>query len=316
MRARGEPAGEKVERGGWILALLAALALGVFAIDEIQRGLAEGAVLRLALEESEGLRSGAPVWLGGHRIGRITDVELGSPASASDRRVLVRAVLREEAADRLRADASATVRPSGLMRPPVVSLRPGSPGAPPWDFSDTLEARTGVSAADLRARMDRLRGALDSLRRTEERILALADTGGGTVARWRRDAAMRERLRRVRGGLARVFRRLAAGPPGLDRLSGDGGAAGLAAGLSAADSLAGRFRRTAGRWAALADRLSSLRSRAGRLHRGLREARGSAGRLLRDEALERELEELRSRIRATRAELLADPSSWLRIRLF
>lgn len=317
MRLGEASAPEKVRRGTWILGLLAAAALAIFFGDEVQEELSEGPRLWISAEQTHGLAAGAPVWLAGHRVGRVTAVKLRPPRSSPEQRVLVRTVIREEAASKIRADASASLRPSGLMAPTVVSVRPGSPGAPRYDFSDTLEARPAVTAAGLRARAERAGRALDSLRRAEGRVLALADTGGGTVALLREDEELRRRLLRLREELARAaalvgrdsstLARLARDPAALERLLGS---------LGAADSLGGRLTEEAGRWSGLAGRLSDLRRRAERLDALLGEARGSAGRLLHDDALARELGELRRRIREARAELLADPSRWLRLRLF
>lgn len=312
-----EPAPEKVRRGSWLLGLLAAVALAVFFTDEVRQEMAEGPTLWIAADQTRGLAVGSPVWLAGHRVGRVASVRLRPPGTADDRRVLVRAVIREDEADRIRADASAILQPPGLMEPTVVSVRPGSAGSAPYDFSDTLRARSSVTAAELRERVGRARAALDSLRRAERRVLALAASGGGTVARLREDGELRARLGRQADRLARLSSLARSERSDLGRLARDPDAAArLTASLSAADSLTGRLARAAGRWAALDRDLASLRERSERLRTLLREARGSAGRFLHDDALRRELEQLRAGVRAARAALLADPFGWLRFRLF
>lgn len=310
------PPREKARRGSWILALLAAVSLVVFFADEVRQELVEGPTLWIAAEQTRGLTVGSPVWLAGHRVGRVAGIQL-RPAAEHERPVVVRAVIREADADRLRADAGAVFQPPRLMEPTVVSLRPGSAGSPPWDYSDTLRARNSVTTAELRQRIDGARAALDSLRRAERRVLELAASGGGTVARLRRDGALRRRLRRQIGQVTRLSTLARSDSSDLGRLAGDPAAvARLSASVASADSLADRLARVAGQWSTLDRRLAPLQQRTARLRTLLGEARGSAGRLLYDDALRRELEELRAGVRAARAALLSDPFAWLRFRLF
>lgn len=300
------------------MGLLAAAALVIYFTDDVQRQLAEGPTLWIAAEQTRSLTRGAPVWLAGHRVGRVDDVTLRPAGEDEERPVLVRAVIRREAVDRFRADASVILSPSGLMEPTVVSVRPGSPDSPPYDFGDTLVAESSVSSARLREQAGRARAALDTLRRAERRVLALADTGSGTLARLRADEPLRRRLLRQREALSRAAALLRSDSSTLGLLARRPGRL-IEAGRSsrrAAGALGARLEDAAGRWRGLGSTLASLRERADSLEAMIEEPRGTAGRLLRDDALERELEELRSRILAARAELLADPGRWLRFRLF
>ena len=308
---------EKVRRGAWLIGLITVVSLAVFFADEVQQELSEGPTLWITADQTRALQRGAPVWLAGHRVGRVTRVTLRPPTAAPDRRVLVRAVIREDAADRFRADAAATLQPMGLMEPTVVSIRPGTREAPPYDFSDTLEAGPSVTSAQLRAGAERARAALDSLRRAERRILALADTGGGTVALLRDDRGLQRRLRGLRDRLTRAAALLRSDSSDLARFRNDPEAVErMQSALGRADSLAPRLERAMGRWTGLGSELSSVRGRADTLRRLLAESEGTAGRLLHDRALQRELGDLRSRILSLQAELLADPSRWLRFQLF
>jgi len=317
MRLEETPPPEKVRRGAWLIGLLTVLSLAVFFTDEVQQELAEGPTLWISADQTRALAVGAPVWLAGHRVGRVADVRLRPPEAAAERRVLVRVVIREDEADRFRADASATLQPSGAMEPTIVSIRPGSRDSPRYDFSDTLDADPSVTSARLRAEAARARAALDSLRRAEARVRALADTGSGTLARLRRDDALQRRLVRLGGQLSSAavllrsdssdVARLTRNPEVVQRLRASAGEA---------DTLSARLAEAADRWTGLGATLASLRERTRRIQTLLDESEGSAGRFLHDEALQRELEGLRSRILATQAELLADPFRWLRFRLF
>jgi len=311
------PPPEKVRRGAWLIGLLTLLSLVVFFTDEVQQELAEGPTLWIAADQTRALAVGAPVWLAGHRAGRVAGVRLRPPGTAAERRVLIRAVIREDEADRFRSDATATLQPSGALEPTIVSIRPGTRDSPRYDFSDTLEAGPSVTAAQLRAEATRARAALGRLRSAEKNVRDLADTGGGTVARLRRDETLQRRVSRLRERLASAAALLRSDSSDIARLRRNPEAVGdLRSSLGEADSLGARLAEAAGRWRDLGATLASLRERTARLQRLLDESEGSAGRFLHDRALQRELEALRGRILSVQAELLADPFRWLRFQLF
>lgn len=312
---RTDPSREPWSRfrtGAFLLVGLAAAAAVVFFLDEVLRELAEGPELIVVAREARDLRPGAEVWVGGVPAGRVLTVRFREPAADGAGRVVVRAVLHEDAAGQLRADASALVRESALLAPSVVAVHPGDADAP-FDFADTLRAEQRAGSADVLARADSLRRRLDALRPLAERLRARMEEGPGTLAALRRDDALAAELA---DGAARM-RRWAD--------SAEGGTAALVGRDSA---LVARWERIAARGdtlkrvlpsgeiAELDAVLTGLERRIGALETGLSEGHGTAGRLLTDGALARERRTLEARLDSVKAELLADPLRWLRIRLF
>lgn len=299
-----------VRTGFLLMGLLAAVAAAVFFLDVVLRELAEGPELTIRAPAARQLTPGAAVWVAGVPAGRVTSVRFRE-RSGGAAPVVIRAVLREEAAPMLRRDAAASIHQSALLEPAVVAVDPGT-AAEPFDFADTLRARPLVGTDGLMARLDSLAADLRGLRPLGRRLGRRLERGPGTLAALGSDTALMEELER-----------LAARTEGLAGRLPSGTAARLAADERLAErwgELARRSRRIARGLAEGADpvaaALNSLAVSATEVAARLEEGRGSLARFAGDPALARELRGLRARLDSARASLLADPLRWLRFRLF
>lgn len=309
-----EPGWSRVRTGAALIAGLVLALAAVFFSDLVARELSEGPELTVVAAESRGLEPGSAVWVAGVPAGRVTSVHFREAGREEGRPVVVRAVLREGAAGILRADAVARIRASALLAPAVLALDPGR-SRRPFDPGETLRAESGPDREEVRARVDSLAGALAALAPLADSLRGRLEAGPGTLAALRRDDALRARLRRVghriptlaeeasRGSAAELVRdtatRAALGRAAevLRRLTEETGD-----GVLPADSAVREL-------GTLLDRLDTLRRR-------LDAGRGTAGRLLRDRALQRERRRLEAKMDSLGAELWADPLRWLRFRLF
>lgn len=310
---RSELSWSQLRTGAALLVAITLALAAIFLSDVVARELAEGERIAVAAGEARDLEPGAAVWVAGVPAGRVTAVRFRAPGGEQPP-VLVRATLDEEAAGTLRADATARIRSSALLAPAVLALDPGH--APrPLDLGDTLRARPGTDREEIRARSDSLAGALEELTPLADSLRRRVEEGPGTLASLRRDDALRADLRRAGdrarslaeamrdGSLARLARDTAV-VDALRRVSA------TARRLSAADgNAAAGAESVARRMAVLLGRLDSLAVRLG-------EARGTAGRLLHDDALERERRRAEAKMDSLRIEMMADPLRWLRFRLF
>lgn len=297
------------------IGVLAGTCLLIFFLDEIRRATEEGPRVAIVAEAAPGLQPGSAVWVAGRPVGRVLSVRLRPPEVDRGGRVIVRAVLHRSAEDVVREDATATIRASDLLEPMVVSVDPGSPSRPPFDFADTLRA--------VEDRVD------------QERVLALVDTlrRAGLEMSERFRSARRE-LRDRRGTLARLR-----DDPGLvDGLAAnlrdagalmedfEGGVAGRVAADRSLAEAAGRLRERLARLSTPRDgretlgtaisRLDALGERIARLSAALERGEGTAGRAIADRELSRQMALLRARLDSVMAELAADPGRWLRVRIF
>lgn len=301
-----------VRRGAWLIFAIATTGAAIFFMDEARRAVGGGATLVLFAREAGELRPGAAVWVAGKHAGRVDEIrfiEGGGPESPN---LLVRTVLTREAASVLRRDARATIEPSGLLAPFVVSLEPGSAGQPAYSYDDTLQADLSLTMRDLAAFGDSLRRVVAQLRPLATRLKEDAAVGGGTLAAFSRSTA--------------AFSELRTNLSALEELAAEPGSLGL---LMADTSLATGLRRSSERLQAVAleasgreaprrfgEAVRALAENLASLDRHLNSARGTAGRAIHDEEIQNQIRLFRARADSARAELARRPFRWLRVRLF
>lgn len=305
----------RVRTGRVLLLSLGALALAVFFLDEVLDSFTPTSPLVITTGEPASLSSGSDVLIAGRPAGRVRGVEFLPAHEGGEGRRAIRVEITRTAARTLREDASARVASQGLLGAVAVQLDPGSPGGEPLDLSDTLAAEPLIDRAEFRERAESLRTRLDSLAPLARELRVALREGGGTLAALRRDTALLREMSRSAEGAAELRERARDGT--LARLLTD-------------DSLhvvAGRILERAREGtaepptaereaAALTESLERLEARVGSLERRLREGRGSLGRALHDDALQREVRTLRARADSVTAEIVGDPLRWLRFRLF
>lgn len=312
-RDPGELRWSQLRTGAVILAGIAAVLAAIFISDTIAREISEGPRLVLTAPAARALEPGSGVWIAGVPAGRVTAIRLEGPSRGKGRPVVIRAVLREGPAQLLRTDATATIRASSLLAPSVVNIRPGTRTGQPYDFSDTLRATFQVTQEEIQARADSLVRRLEEMEPLADRLRTRLEEGPGTLARLNADTALRTRLARASETATRLMERAPRGSAA--RLAAD-----TALRTTLRTALA-RLREAAPSPDALADtalarEMEELAARLEALRARMDAGRGTWGRVLNDQALERERALLEARMDSVRRELLADPLSLLRFRLF
>lgn len=322
-RGRERRVGWREVRGGlWLISGLAAAAFAVFFLDELRRAVEEGPRLVVVGPAAPDLAAGATVWVAGRPAGRVLSVRFrDDPDPRRAGAIVVEAALHREAAGVLRADASARITQEGVMAPTVLSLDPGSPDRPPFDFGDTLRGSVTLLDQDRTlALLDTLRATMEESRPLARRLRATLAEGDGTWATLRRDSTA---LRGLERRLRTLDRLLFGGPEGgdgtLGRMLRDTTVATSLEGLAASLDRLAAARESGGAETALRELLETLDGLQGSLlalERDLRRGRGALGRALHDTAILQQTRLLRARTDSLRRELLQHPLRWLRVRLF
>lgn len=301
-----------------VLGLLAIVSSFVFFLDSVRRALSEGPQISVLAAEARGLQVGAEVWIAGYSSGRVTKIRFQEPERAKTRRVWIEAVLERDAATFLRRDARARIGSASLLAPAVLKLNPGSREAGAFDFADTLFVPRDTVAETLLTLSAEGRARIDTLRMLLRAVDSAATQGPGSVAGFRSDSALAERLPRLAASLGSIEKSLRRGK-GLARVLSD-------------DSLRNAAWRAVGRLeSALRDEqaeavrdtifdtvaaLESLTNRLASLEAGFAAGRGTAGRAAYDTELRDQARALRASLETLRTELAADPLRWLRFRIF
>lgn len=301
---------------------LAVIIVGAVAVLSFARvGALHGSTIRVysSMAEARGVMKGSPVWLEGQPIGQVVRVDFLPPSPDSSARVLVVMDLLKRDVKYVKRDAVAQITSGGtLIGAPVVYLNSTATNAPAIAEGDTLHSvpqgdpegvasRIALASRDfpaIIANVKDLRSQLGSVEGTTGALLndnalrvdlvrnrgtRLADRtlhGNGTVARM------------LSGGTERAMARAQHALAGADSLR---------ALLGSEQSVVGRFRRDT----SLMRTVTSLRNEVSLARAMLDEPRGTAGRVLHDSAVTRQLTAAERDLATLIADLRAHPMRYV-----
>jgi phospholipid/cholesterol/gamma-HCH transport system substrate-binding protein len=284
-------------------------------------GALHGSTIRVysSMAEARGVMKGTPVWLEGQPVGQVVRVEFLPPSSDSNSNVLVVMDLLKRNAKYIRRDAVAQITSGGtLIGAPVVYLGTTASNAPMIAEGDTLHSvpqgdPEGVASRialasrdfpaiianvkDLRAQLSSVHGTTGALLNDDELRIDLARSRGTQLA----DRALHGQGtigRVLSGGTTRATARAQHALAQADSLR---------AFVTSNQSVVGRFRRDT----SLMRTVTSLRNEISLAKALLDEPRGTAGRVLHDSAMTRQLTAAEKEVAALIADLRAHPMRYV-----
>lgn len=283
------------------LAVSATLALVAWAVLRYaQVGSMRGDTIELhaPVASARGIMRGSQVWLAGHAIGKVRDVEFLPITTDTASRVVVRMQVLAEHREQIRRDSYAQIRSgANLIGSPVVYIMPGSPASPALGDGDTLLTRAQLDPESFSSQLAVASRSFPEIIANVKVLGAQLETTEGTLGALLGDNSGRLEVVATRagqvaqkiGGDASAMRR-AIGPGGLtDRVGVVRARADSMRALLAGDAGAlGRFRRDS----TLATQVRELRDEVSIVRALLAEPRGTAGRALHDRAAYDELSRL------------------------
>lgn len=301
---------------------IAAIVLGVMAVLSFARvGALHGSTIRVysSMAEARGVMKGTPVWLEGQPVGQVVRVEFLPPSSDSNANVLVVMDLLKRNAKYIRRDAVAQITSGGtLIGAPVVYLGTTASNAPLIAEGDTLHSvpqgdPEGVASRialasrdfpeiianvkDLRSQLSSVQGTTGALLNDDELRIDLARSRGTKLA----DRALHGQGtigRVLNGGTTRATARVRHALAEADSLR---------ALVTSNKSVVGRFRRDT----SLMRTVTSLRNEISLAKAMLDEPRGTAGRVLHDSAMTRQLTAAEKEVAELIADLRAHPMRYV-----
>jgi ABC-type transporter Mla subunit MlaD len=294
-----------------------ALAVLLFA----RPGAIRGDTFRLFVRvgSSRGLMKGSEVWVGGQRVGSVSNVRFLRPTGDSAGALLVEMDVLERHRHAIRRDSRVEIRAGArLISPPVVAIGPGSTRARVVRERDTLR---GGSQADVEGVLGRFGEATrqfpavvadvkrvsQQLRNPRGTIGAFGSERGGVelAAVRARGSRLAESVGNARGTLGRLLEGREALTARAQTVLARADSVQQLIGSS--DASVGRFRRDSTLQAAVQDIQQELAT----VRTLLEEARGSAGRFQRDSAIVRELIETQREMGAIMADIRRRPFRYL-----
>ena len=295
------------------MGILAAIMLATAAVLIFARvGSLHGDTYRLYVlsDEARGVISGTEVWLAGQKIGAVHDIFFRPVTSDSLGRLAVALDILDRYKLAIRGDSRAEFRNGGTpIGATIVSISIGSPESPVLEANDTIPRARQIDP-------DSVRSALSA---AASQIPALVDDADGLIHAFRgalgRSASdSAPRLSVIAKRLGRLSRRMDSGRGTMPLVSSDSVVAqridriasrarSLAAAFDSANSL-GR----AVHDSALSRAITDVRSDIATLRTQLEEERGTAGRLVYDDAILRQLRLLESRLDGGEKEIETRPT--------
>ena len=198
--ARKQLAWSKLRVGFVVGAALLILFVTVIFAGNIGSLFSPKVKLEARMESANGLRAGAPVWISGHEVGTVSEINLDGP-----RQTTVTLSVEKKYLGFIRKNAEVSVLTMGLLGDKYVDLRPGAPEAPALGPGDIVR---GADHKDMAAAgAESLAKMTDVIARVE-RLLAKLEGGEGTVAKFINDPSLYNNLKESSQAIATLTREM------------------------------------------------------------------------------------------------------------
>ena len=290
----------------------------IFFLDVTVRATTEGEKITVLTSSAPGLRAGSAVWVAGRPAGRVLSIDFRPPAHGGPN-VVIRAALKLRAGSFVRTDARATVRTSDLLAPAVLAIDPGSGNKAPWNYSDTLH--TEGPPRDLEtviALSESLWEGIQRLKNQAEETKRIIESKSGSLALIHQNPNL---LQNMGDDLEQMHKTLANNLPRsfFGQLSSD---TVVGPSFTRIKNRLTQWRDSPRRENTLVSIETSTEAFAtisSRLHQvigNVGAGQGTAGRLLVDGELSRQVELLKAQMSDVSEYLKNHPVKWLRVRAF
>ena len=301
---------------------LAVVIVGVIAVLSFARvGALHGSTIRVysSMSEARGVMKGTPVWLEGQPIGQVVSVKFLPPSNDSTGNVLLVIDLLKRSVKYVRRDAIAQITSGGtLIGAPVVSLNSPGSNAPLIAEGDTLHSLPQGDPEGVASRIALASRDFPQIIANVKDLRTQLGTVEGTTGALLNDDALKVDVVRSRG--TRLASRALHGNGTVARIMGGGATRAmgraqhalaqsdsLRALLTSNESAVGRFRRDT----SLMRTVTSLRNEVTLALAMLNEPRGTAGRVLHDSAMTRQLNATQKELADVIADLRAHPMRYV-----
>jgi phospholipid/cholesterol/gamma-HCH transport system substrate-binding protein len=189
----------KLKVGLVITTTLAILFIAVFFAGSIERLFQPRVEITALIQDVQGLRTGAPVWVSGIEIGSVNKISLHP-----EHGTVVTMSINKDALNFLRTDSYAYVMTIGLLGDKYIELSAGSPEAKPLRPGDVVKGAARIGIKDIMeasaASIQQITAFIDKL----EDVIAQFEKAEGTVAKFLTDPSVYNNIEAVTKSLAVV----------------------------------------------------------------------------------------------------------------
>jgi len=186
MRPRAQVRWLQLKVGLVIIAAVAGILVAIMNLNEGMGLFRQQATFRALVDDSHGIKVGAPVRLNGVDTGNIIRIAIDS----SSGKVSLTFTINQDIVPLLRRDAAVLIRPMGLLGDKYLELLPGTPKEPPLQNGSVL---TGQAESDITGLADSATATLENVNRSLkdlQTILTGLKEGKGTAGKLVTDPAL------------------------------------------------------------------------------------------------------------------------------
>jgi phospholipid/cholesterol/gamma-HCH transport system substrate-binding protein len=296
---------DEVLVGVFLSAAVAIVLLGTLWL--VRGGLSSGYPLYSKFAWGQNLKPGQPVLLAGVAVGAVADVTLRQDGYLD-------VVLRVNDDVKVPRNSLASVKPVGIFGDAAIALTPKGPSPVSYNPGDTVPV--GPADTDIQAIMNRVDSIGNTVQQMTKAINADLIASGG-IKDMRKSLANAAELTQsaarlsaqLNGIAAEQSRNLSATMASLRR-------AVSAVDSAKIDSTMKNFQTSSASLTRIASNLDSTSRRASNLMAGLDRGEGTAGKLLKDTLLYRDLRGLVTQADSVMADLKANPKKYINLRIF
>jgi len=186
MRPRAQVRWLQLKVGLVIIAAVAGILVAIMNLNEGMGLFRQQATFRALVDDSHGIKVGAPVRLNGVDTGNVIRIAIDS----SSGKVSLTFTINQDIVPLLRRDAAVLIRPMGLLGDKYLELLPGTPKEPPLQNGSVL---TGQAESDITGLADSATATLENVNRSLkdlQTILTGLKEGKGTAGKLVTDPAL------------------------------------------------------------------------------------------------------------------------------
>jgi len=186
MRPRAQVRWLQLKVGLVIIAAVAGILVAIMNLNEGMGLFRQQATFRALVDDSHGIKVGAPVRLNGVDTGNVIRIAIDS----SSGKVSLTFTINQDIVPLLRRDAAVLIRPMGLLGDKCLELLPGTPKAPPLQNGSVL---TGQAESDITSLADSATATLENVDRSLKDLQAILTglkEGKGTAGKLVTDPAL------------------------------------------------------------------------------------------------------------------------------
>ena len=168
----------KLKIGLVITIALVLLLMSVFFAGNIKELFIRKVELKAQIQNVEGLRKGAPVWIHGLEVGYVKNIKL-NPVFGT----IVTMEIDENVLSFISEDSQASVMTMGLLGDKYIEISPGSPKSPPIHLGELIKGKNQIELTDVMVTVSASIEKMGEFINKLDRLVSETEEGKGTIAK-------------------------------------------------------------------------------------------------------------------------------------